>query len=196
VKPLQPVKEECTDLDPISPYGATKLAAERLCAEASEATGLKTLCYRLFSVYGSRLRPDLVISRFTCLMHSNRPLTICGTGETARDYTYIDDAIQGLLAGIEHAALHDVFNLGSSRPITLTQLVEVLSGILARRPALLLCAEHSADPPTTWADIDKARRYLGYSPRIDIEVGLRRFVQWYLQQLRQGPRARCEPLSR
>lgn len=180
-----PMQEDCRCLNPISPYGASKLAAERLCAETSEVTGLKTICYRLFSVYGNRQRPDLVISRFTSLIYSEQPLTIFGTGDMARDYTYVNDAIQGLIAGIDYPSLHDVFNLGSSRPITLTTLVGILSGILEMRPELRVCAGHPADPPGTWADISKARRHLGYRPKIDIEVGLRRFVDWYLQQPRQ-----------
>ena len=181
-----PFREEQPDLEPISPYAATKLAAESECRRFAERFGLPVVCLRFFTVYGARQRPDLAIHKFTARLESAEPLPVYGDGASGRDYTYIDDIVAGILAALDYqagpasgAAPFEIFNLGNSRPVSLNELIarlEKATGRLARRdpqPA------RPGDVPLTWADISKASRLLDYHPRMPLEQGLEHFVAWY-----------------
>ncbi len=174
-----PFSEEHTDLRPISPYAATKLAAEMLCYTYSHLHGLPVVCLRLFTVYGPRQRPDLAIHKFTALMDGGQPLPIFGDGSTSRDYTFVDDIVEGILAGVEYECAFEVFNLGNAQPVKLLDMVHLLQEVTGRRTALNFQPIQAGDVPVTWADISKAHRLLGYQPRTPLATGLARFWEWY-----------------
>jgi UDP-glucuronate 4-epimerase len=182
-----PFCEDDLKTRPISPYAATKLAAELMCYTYAHLYGLTVLCLRFFTVYGPRQRPDLAIHKFTALIESGKPIPVYGDGSMGRDYTYVDDIANGVLASLEYAPeskpAFEVFNLGNSHPITLSDLIahlEAATGKTARQDRL---PEQPGDVPITWANIDKAKRLLGYSPKTSMEQGLRNFVAWYRSTL-------------
>ena len=180
-----PFREDHTDLRPLSPYAATKLAAEMLCHSYAHLYGLATICLRFFTVFGPRQRPDLAIHKFVALLEADRPLPIYGDGSSGRDYTYVDDIVAGVLAALE-CSLGDpgkppfeVVNLGNSHPVTLSQLVAMLERATGRKARRELHPAQPGDVPLTWADLSKAERLLGYRPKVSLEEGLTRFVAWY-----------------
>ena len=166
----------------ISPYAATKLAAEQLCSNYSHLYGMRTLSLRFFSVYGPRQRPDLAIHKFTKLIHEGLPIDQYGDGSTRRDYTYIDDILQGILACLAYEGpLCDVFNLGESQTTTLSELIAAIEGALGQKAIINRLPEQPGDVPLTYADITKSRELLGYRPTTKIGEGIPKFVEWYLQ---------------
>lgn len=172
---------------PISPYAVTKKAGELLCHNYHHLYGLSVACLRFFTVYGPRQRPDLAIHKFAHLLHADRPIPFFGDGTTRRDYTYIDDTLQGVVGALrwlEAAAdpVYDVFNLGESRTVELAVLVELLGAALNRQPQLDRLPMQPGDVLCTCADIDKARRVLAYDPKVTIEAGVPRFVDWFLER--------------
>jgi UDP-glucuronate 4-epimerase len=182
-----PFSEDDLKTYPISPYAATKLAAEMMCYTYAYLYGLTTLCLRFFTVYGPRQRPDLAIHKFTALIEADKPIPVFGDGSMGRDYTYVDDTVAGVIASLEYTpqsrAPFDVFNLGNSQPVRLFELIallEIAAGKKARQQRL---PDQPGDVPITWANIDKARRLLGYSPKTSMEQGLRNFVAWYRSNL-------------
>jgi UDP-glucuronate 4-epimerase len=181
-----PFSESNTELRPISPYAATKLAGEMLCFTYAYLYGLTAVCLRFFTVYGPRQRPDLAIHKFTGLLETEHPLPIFGDGLSGRDYTYVEDIVAGVLASIEYGpasgpgnSRFDIFNLGNSHPVRLGELVELLEKATGRRAVRQQLPEQPGDVPITWADISKAKRLLGYDPQTPIEKGLEQFVSWY-----------------
>ncbi len=180
-----PFLETEADLRPISPYAATKLSGELLSYTYARLFGFPVICLRLFTVYGPRQRPDLAIHKFTALIEKGQPIPIFGDGSSGRDYTYIDDIVAGVLAALDYKpelcadVPFEVFNLGSSRPVKLNELVELLERVSERKAVRHYCPAQTGDLLLTWADTTKARRLLGYQPTTPIEVGLRRFLEWY-----------------
>ncbi len=181
-----PFSEDQGGLRPISPYAATKLAGETLCRSFAGRAGTPVVCLRFFTVYGPRQRPDLAIHKFTALLEADQPIPIYGDGSTGRDYTWIGDIVAGILAALDYepkpapgAAPFEVFNLGNSHPVKLTKLIEHLERATGRRARRLQEPEQKGDVPLTWADINKARRLLGYAPSISLQDGLERFVAWF-----------------
>ena len=180
-----PFSENQVELRPLSPYAATKLAGEMLCYTYAHLFALPVICLRLFTVYGPRQPPDLAIHKFTALMEAGKPVPIFGDGSTGRDYTYVDDVVAGVLAALDYEPLpangvaFEVFNLGSSRPVKLTELVELLEHVTGRKALRDQKPLQPGDVPLTWADISKAGRLLGYRPAIRLEEGLKRFLAWY-----------------
>jgi UDP-glucuronate 4-epimerase len=181
-----PFSEDQTELRPISPYAATKLAGEMLCYTYAHLFGLPVICLRFFTVYGPRQRPDLAIHKFTALLDAGNPLPILGDGTSGRDYTYSDDIVAGVLAALDYecraasgAAAFEVFNLGNAHPVKLAELVDLLERITGRKALRELKPPQPGDVPLTWADVSKASRLLGYQPAIRLEEGLKRFVAWY-----------------
>jgi UDP-glucuronate 4-epimerase len=165
---------------PISPYAATKAAGELLCHTYSHLWGLRSVCLRFFTVYGARQRPDLAIHKFARLISEGRPLPVFGDGTTRRDYTFIDDIIAGVRAAIDYeASAFEVFNLGESRTVSLSELIALLERGLGREALIERRPTQPGDVPQTFADISKARRLLGYDPQTPIEEGIRRFVEWF-----------------
>ena len=185
-----PFSENLFELRPLSPYAATKLAGEMLAYTYAHLFGLSVVCLRFFTVYGPRQRPDLAIHKFTELIEAGKPVPVFGDGSSSRDYTYVGDIVAGVLAALNYepppgrnCARFEVFNLGNSQPVKLTELVEMLETVTGRRAVRELHTPQPGDSPLTWADISKAGRLLGYRPRTSLEQGLTSFVQWYRQVL-------------
>jgi UDP-glucuronate 4-epimerase len=180
-----PFSEDQVELRPISPYAATKLAGEMMCYAYAHLYGLQTLCLRFFTVYGPRQRPDLAIHKFLALMEAGKPIPIFGDGSSGRDYTYVDDIVAGVVAAMDYRPLtiggapFEVFNLGNSHPVNLTELVAKLEHVSGHRAVINKQSCQPGDVSLTWADIGKANRLLGYRPVTQLEQGLEAFVAWY-----------------
>jgi UDP-glucuronate 4-epimerase len=182
-----PFREDMCLNQTISPYAATKLASEQLCSNYAHLYGLQTINLRFFTVYGPRQRPDLAIHSFTRSISEGTPIKKFGDGSTRRDYTYIDDIIQGMLACLTYeGALCDVFNLGESQTTTLSELITVIERAIGETAIIEQLPEQPGDVPLTYADIGKARAQLGYNPHTKIEEGIPKFVDWY-----RAKAARC-----
>jgi UDP-glucuronate 4-epimerase len=182
-----PFREDMCLNQTISPYAATKLASEQLCSNYAHLYGLQTINLRFFTVYGPRQRPDLAIHSFTRSISEGTPIKKFGDGSTRRDYTYIDDIIQGMLACLTYeGALCDVFNLGESQTTTLSELITVIERAIGETAIIEQLPEQPGDVPLTYADIGKARAQLDYNPHTKIEEGIPKFVDWY-----RAKAARC-----
>src|SRR6059036_2488824 len=157
----------------LSPYGATKVAGEFLCSTYSHLYQMRVVALRYFTVYGPRQRPDLAIHQFTRRIHTGKPIDQFGDGTTRRDYTYIDDIVQGTLAALEYdGALFDVFNLGESETIQLKDLIAAIEGALGKKAKINRLREQPGDMPLTCADVSKAKELLGYNPATKFSDGL------------------------
>ncbi len=177
-----PFREDLTLNQTISPYAATKLAAEQLCSNYSHLHGLRTISLRFFTVYGPRQRPDLAIHSFTRAILEGRPIAQFGDGSTRRDYTYVDDILGGITASLGYEGqLCDVFNLGESQTTTLSELIVRIENAVGKKAIIERKPEQPGDVPVTFADITKARTVLGYDPKTQIAEGIPRFVEWFLQ---------------
>ena len=178
-----PFSEEDPIANPISPYAATKIAAEAACRVYSHLYDLRVVCLRFFTVYGARQRPDLAIHKFARLISQGQPIPIFGDGTTRRDYTYIDDIISGVVAAMKYdQSQFEVINLGESQTVELRRLVELLERAFGKRAILDHQPLQPGDVPLTYADVSKARRLLGYNPQTNIEAGIDRFVDWFKKQ--------------
>jgi UDP-glucuronate 4-epimerase len=175
-----PFSEDDPIRQPISPYAATKGAGELLCHTYSHLYGLRCVCLRFFTVYGPRQRPDLAIHKFAKLISQGKPIPVFGDGKTRRDYTYVDDIIDGLMAAIDYdQSNYEVINLGESRTVELNELISLLEKELDTQATIDRQPPQPGDVPQTFADISKARALLGYNPKTPIEEGLHRFVEWF-----------------
>lgn len=163
----------------ISPYAATKLACEQICSNYSYLFGMRIVCLRFFTVFGPRQRPDLAISKFTHLLLQGKPIERYGDGSTARDYTYIDDIIDGVRAAIDYDATpFEIFNLGGSQTTTLSELITLIQDELGLTAEIIVRPDQLGDVPRTFADIEKAQRLLGYHPHTGPREGIRKYVEW------------------
>ena len=178
-----PFSEEDPVGRPISPYAATKRQGELVCHAYHHLFGLGVVALRFFTVYGPRQRPDLAIHRFTRLLSEGRPIQQYGAGSTSRDYTYVDDIVQGIEGAIrfleEVPDAYEIVNLGGSEPVELSRLIDLIAHSLGVVPEIEHLPPQPGDVERTFADIAKARRLLAYEPRVHIEEGIRRFVAWY-----------------
>lgn len=175
-----PFSEDDPIAQPISPYAATKIAGEAACHVYSHLYGLRVVCLRFFTVYGARQRPDLAIHKFTRLISEGRPIPVFGDGASRRDYTYIDDIISGIAAALRYdRSSFEVINLGESQTIELRALVGLIEQALGRPAIIDQRPAQPGDVPVTYANIEKARRLLGYDPKTKIEAGIQRFVEWF-----------------
>ncbi|MBK8466209.1 MAG: GDP-mannose 4,6-dehydratase [Chloracidobacterium sp.] len=179
-----PFAEEDRIHQPISPYAATKAAGEHLCHAYSHLYGIRIVALRFFTVYGARQRPDLAIHKFSKLITEGKPIQVFGDGTTRRDYTYVDDIIQGVRAAIDYdRSMYEVFNLGESQTIELGELISLLersldmSAVIDRQPT------QPGDVPITFADITKSRELLGYNPTTKIADGIPKFVEWFRSRM-------------
>ena len=177
-----PFSEEDPVNSPISPYAATKKAGELLGHTYHHLYGLDVACLRYFTVYGPRQRPEMAIHHFTRSIHEGRKISIFGDGNSLRDYTYIDDAIEGTLGALSREHGYEIYNIGESQTIRLSQLIQALEEQIGKKAVVEHLPEQPGDVKHTYADIRKAREHLGYSPKTDIREGLARFVRWYLQE--------------
>lgn len=176
-----PFSEEDRVCRPISPYAATKAAGELLCHTYSHLHDIRTVCLRFFTVYGARQRPDLAIHKFTKLIAEGKPIQMFGDGTTRRDYTYIDDIIQGVRASMDYTgSMHEIFNLGESQTVELQELISLLERSLDMHAIIDRQPMQPGDVPITYADISKARELLGYDPKTKIADGIPKFVEWFL----------------
>ena len=174
-----PPFREDAPLNPISPYAATKAAGELLSHTWSHLYGMQILCLRFFTVYGPRQRPDLAIHKFARLIMNQSPIPVYGDGSSERDFTYIDDIIQGIMGAIEYSATpFEVINLGESRTITVSRLIELLEDAIGKKAIIDRQPDQPGDMPRTHADITRARELLGYNPTTQIESGITKFVEW------------------
>ncbi len=175
-----PFREDMCLNQTISPYAATKLATEQLCSTYSHLYGIQTVNLRFFTVYGPRQRPDLAIHSFTRSIHEGRPIQQFGDGSTRRDYTYVDDIVQGMAACLAYeGARCDVFNLGESETTTLRELIVNIERALGKSAVIEQMPEQPGDVPLTYADITKARSQLGYKPITKVAEGIPKFVEWF-----------------
>jgi UDP-glucuronate 4-epimerase len=177
-----PWSEDDHVLKPISPYASTKVSGELMGHVYSELYDIRFLALRFFTVYGPRQRPDLAIHKFLRLMSNGKQITLYGDGSSRRDYTYIDDIIDGVMAAIDYdKSSYEIINIGNNRTVQLLELVEAIeeaSGIEANRTH---GPEIPGDVEQTWADVSRAKELLGYSPNYDLEKGLKNFAEWYKQ---------------
>lgn len=176
-----PFSEEDRIFQPISPYAATKAAGELLCHTYSHLFGFRTVCLRFFTVYGARQRPDLAIHKFSRLIWEGKPIQVFGDGLTRRDYTYVDDIIQGVRSSIDYdGSLHEAFNLGESETTELSRLIELIETSLGTKAVIDRQPMQPGDVPITFADISKARKLLNYDPTTKIEQGIPKFAEWFI----------------
>jgi UDP-glucuronate 4-epimerase len=173
-----PFSEKDPIFTPISPYAASKLACEALGHVYHHLYGLDVVMLRFFTVYGPRQRPDLAIHKFARLILEGKSIPVFGDGSSARDYTFIDDILSGILACTKKEFGYEIFNLGESQTVTLTQLIGSLEKALGKKAVIERKPPQPGDVPVTFADIAKAKQMLGYAPRIKIEQGIPLFVDW------------------
>lgn len=177
-----PFSEEDPVNAPVSPYAATKKAGELLCHTYHHLYRLDVACLRYFTVYGPRQRPEMAIHLFTRSIHEGRKISIFGDGSSLRDYTYIDDAIEGTLGALSREHGYEIYNIGESQTIPLSQLIQALGEQIGKKALVEHVPEQPGDVKHTYADIRKAREHLGYNPKTDIREGLSRFIHWYLNE--------------
>lgn len=167
----------------LSPYAATKIAAEHICGNYAHLYKMRVVCLRFFTVYGPGQRPDLAIHKFTDAIHHGRSTPQFGDGSTRRDYTYIDDIVQGVMGALLYEGPHfDIFNLGENQTTTLSELISAIESALGKKAIIECLPEQQGDMPLTAADITKARELLGYNPQTKIREGIPKFVEWYLNK--------------
>lgn len=174
-----PFEEKDPIFQAISPYAASKLACEALGHVYHHLYGMDVAMLRFFTVYGPRQRPDLAIHKFARLIRAGKPIPVFGDGSTARDYTYVEDTLSGILACTERQFGFEIFNLGESQTVTLSRLISLLEEALGKKAVIDRQSAQPGDVPVTFADVSKARAMLGYQPRVGIEEGIGRFVEWF-----------------
>jgi len=179
-----PFAENDPIFNPISPYAATKAAGELLCHTYSHLYDIRCVCLRFFTVYGSRQRPDLAIHKFSKLISEGKPIQVFGDGTSRRDYTYIDDIIQGVRAAIDYdRSMYEIFNLGESQTTELNELISLLERSLDLQAVIDRQPMQPGDVPATFADISKSRELLGYNPTTKIADGIPKFVEWFQSKI-------------
>ena len=170
---------------PISPYAYTKKACELLIYTFHHLYNIDALCLRFFTVYGPRQRPDLAINKFVRLINNNEPIVMFGDGSTSRDYTFIDDTVQGITKALayikEHDQIYDILNLGNNTPVKLSELIDLIRIATQKEVTVIQEKMQPGDVNRTYADISKAQKILEYQPNTNMAAGLKKFVQWYEQ---------------
>jgi UDP-glucuronate 4-epimerase len=174
-----PFSETDPIFHPISPYAASKLACEALGHVYHHIYGMDIAMLRFFTVYGPRQRPDLAIYKFAHLICGGKPIPVFGDGSTARDYTFVADILDGIIACIQKEFGYEVFNLGESQTVKLGYMIELLEKALGKQAVVDRQPMQPGDVPLTFADISKAQRMLGYAPRVKVEQGIPLFVEWF-----------------
>lgn len=177
-----PFREDAAADRPASPYGATKRMGELLAYAYHQLYGLPVTGLRLFTVYGSRCRPDLAVHKFSRLMMAAEPLPVYGDGSALRDYTYVDDIVEGIVLAMDRPQGFEIINLGCSRPVQVLQLISLLAELLQAQARLEFQPPQAGDVAMTCADVTKAERLLGWQPTTPLEHGLDRWCEWFLSQ--------------
>ncbi len=179
-----PFTEDDPADNPVSPYAATKRAGELLCRTYSHNFGMNITCLRFFTVYGPRQRPEMAIHKFARLIWEGREVPVFGDGSSRRDYTYVDDIVQGILNSVHVNPGFAVINLGESQTLSLLDLIGLLEGALGKKARLQFLPDQAGDMAITYADISRAREVLGYNPSTPVQEGIRKFAEWFLQARR------------
>ena len=174
-----PFREDDEIHHPVSPYAATKRAGELMCYTFHHLYGIPTACLRFFTVYGPRQRPEMAIHKFVRAVHEGQPIPFFGDGTTRRDYTYIDDIVDGVVKSLDHCEGYEIYNLGESDTTSLSELVQMIGEVCGKEPVLDRQGMQPGDVVITYADISKAKERIGYTPKTLIREGLERFVDWY-----------------
>ncbi len=174
-----PFQEDSSRLIPASPYGVTKLAGELFCRTYHDLYGIPITCLRFFTVYGPRQRPDMAIHRFVRLTEDGQPLPVYGDGTARRDFTYIDDVVDGVVRAIERPRGFQIYNLGTHETVALQDLVAAIERAVGKKAAIARQPVQPGDVPVTYADITRAARDLGYAPSTRIDEGIPKFVDWF-----------------
>jgi len=176
-----PWKED-EQLMPISPYAMTKLAGEMLGHVYSKLFDIRFIGLRFFTVYGPGQRPDLAIHKFTRAILSNKPIGMYGDGTTSRDYTYVDDTVEGITGAMKYDKTNfEVINLGNNYSVSLTELIRSIEEVTGKKAIIEQLPDQPGDVPKTFADISKAKRLLGYSPATKLNEGLEKFYKWFAE---------------
>ena len=172
----------------ISPYAATKKANEVMTHVYHKLFNMNVIMLRFFTVYGPKQRPDLAINKFTRLMLENKEIPMFGDGSTFRDYTYVDDIVEGIIKSIDYVekndSVYEIINLGSSNPIKLREMIDIIGKKLNKKPVIEKLDMQSGDVDGTYADISKAKSLIGYEPKIKFEDGIERFIEWYKKNIK------------
>ncbi len=176
-----PFSEDDPTFSVISPYAASKLACEALGHVYHHVYGMDIVMLRFFTVYGPRQRPDLAIHKFAQLIRAGKPIPVFGDGTAARDYTYVSDTVDGIMAVTQKEFGYQIFNLGESQTVPLSYVIKLLEEALGKKAIINYQPSQPGDVPITYASIGKARSILGYSPGIKIEHGIALFVDWFRQ---------------
>ncbi|NUO84151.1 GDP-mannose 4,6-dehydratase [candidate division KSB1 bacterium] len=176
-----PFSEEDRVDHPISPYASTKKAGELICYTYHHLYKMKITCLRFFTVYGPRQRPDMAIHKFTKMIDAGEKVPMFGEGTSRRDYTYISDIVDGIEKAMHACSAYHIYNLGESRTIDLRSLIHLIQEALGKKALIEQLPLQPGDVPITYADISKARREIGYDPKVDVAEGVRRFVEWFKQ---------------
>lgn len=163
----------------VSPYATAKRAAELFCSTYTRLYDISVACLRFFTVYGSRQRPEMAIHMFTKNIYEEKSIDMFGDGSSKRDYTYIDDIVDGIVLLIDKDFKFEVFNFGNSETISLFDLIKTIENIVGKKAIINRVGTQKGDVPITYADINKAKRIIGYDPKVDIKEGISRFFNWY-----------------
>jgi len=174
-----PFSEQDPITQPVSPYAATKRAGELLCHTYRHVFGMHITCLRFFTVYGPQQRPDLAIYKFTEKMLRGQSIPRYGDGTSARDYTHVDDIVDGVVRALQADLDWDIVNLGGSRTTSLSELIELLATATGVSPQVEELPDQPGDMPITYADVSRAKEVLGWEPAVPIDEGISRFVDWY-----------------
>lgn len=177
-----PFSEEDAILHSISPYAATKLCAEQLCHNYHHLYGMEVVITRFFTVYGPRQRPEMAIHKFARSIFQGEQIEMYGDGSTRRDYTFVSDVVDGVYAAMRAKLHYEIINLGDSNTVELRYLISLIEKSAGKRANVKQLPEQAGDVPITYANISKARRLLGYDPKVKIEEGIERFVKWYKEK--------------
>ena len=171
---------------PISPYAASKVAAEAFCHTYHHLYEMPIVCLRFFTVYGPRQRPDLAINKFVRLLLAGETIPQYGDGSSSRDYTYVDDIVRGVLAAYDSDLEYEIINLGSSSPVRLDEMIRAVAEAAGAEPVIERLPNQPGDVPRTYASIEKAKKLLGWEPEWDLADGLREFMEWYRRAIGNG----------
>lgn len=175
-----PFKETEPELNPISPYGVSKLTGEKYCHAYHHLYKMPTICLRFFTVYGPRQRPDLAIHKFTKLIDEGKPIPVFGNGQYKRDFTYITEIIDGIMGSINYNQTgFEIFNLGESHTTSVVDLIRLIESAAGKKAIIDWQEAQPGDVPITYADVSKAEKLLGYKPKTKPEEGIKKFVEWY-----------------
>ena len=181
-----PFREDMVVDYAISPYAATKKANEVMTHVYHKLFDINVIMLRFFTVYGPKQRPDLAINKFTRLMINNEEIPMFGDGTTSRDYTYIDDIVDGIIKScnytLENKNVYEILNLGNSSPVSLKDMINTIANVLNTEPKIRQLPMQPGDVERTYADITKAKELIGYEPNTTFEEGIKKFVEWFKEQ--------------